>query len=366
MSAPHHNPFGTRRVRAAALAAALVALTATYSGTADAATLPSTPHVSGGAATATPSAAEEVRSWTLTPAAVEGAGNRADFSYFADQGTDIDDAVTLFNLGTSQLTFRVYAADAFTRDDGAFDVQSRDATPTGAGSWVTLEQDLVTVPAGQQVTIPLTIAVPADAEPGDHAAGILASVFDDTPTDPNQPVQVEFRTGTRLYVRVNGDAYPSLAINDLAVAYNAEGSPTEGSVDVTFRVSNRGNVRFGGQATVIVAGPFGLREQRLTLEPITDLLPGSDVVITATIDEVPALGLVFATIELAPDVSATEGTADTVVATARAFAPPWALLAVFVAVLLAVVARRARKRRSDVELLGTASRRLPDPELTLS
>jgi hypothetical protein len=299
----------------------------------------------GPAAPVASAPAEEVRQWTLTPAASAGNGNRAEFSYSAAPGTSINDAVTLFNLGNTQLTFRVYAADAFTRDDGTFDVASRDAAPTGAGGWVALEQDLVTVPAGQQVTIPIVIAVPADAEPGDHAGGILASVYENVPDDPTQPVKVEFRTGTRLYLRVDGDTQPSLGISDLTTSYDAEGNPTRGTLDVTFRIVNRGNVRLGGTATITVNGPFGLRTQEVVLEPVADILPGSDVIVTTRIPDVAALGVIFTTVRLVPDAPSSAGADGAIIASSRTIAPPWVLLAALGAVVLALVAGRVRRRR---------------------
>lgn len=302
-------------------------------------------HTASHAAAAPADATEEVRRWTLTPAAADGAGNRSEFSYFADQGTSVDDAVTLFNLGNTQLTFRVYAADAFTSDNGEFDVQSGDVEPTDAGSWVTLEQELVTVPAGQQVTIPMTVSVPVDATPGDHAAGVVASVYDDRPVDPMQPVKVDFRTGTRLYLRVTGDLYPELAITDLATTYNPAGNPGSGSTDVSFKVENRGNVRLGGTATVTVNGPFGVREQSVELPPIDELLPGGDVTITTRIDDVPAMGMVFTTVRLVPDATVENGIAETIVVRGRTVAAPWSIVLVVVAIIVAAGALRARRRR---------------------
>ena len=50
-----------------------------------------------------------IHSWALAPAGSldpNEAGNRPNLSYTADPGAVVEDAVTLFNYGTAQLTFR--------------------------------------------------------------------------------------------------------------------------------------------------------------------------------------------------------------------------------------------------------------------
>ncbi len=45
----------------------------------------------------------------------------------------VEDAVTIFNYGNVQLTFRIYGTDARNNEDGQFDLLPGDDTPTAAG-----------------------------------------------------------------------------------------------------------------------------------------------------------------------------------------------------------------------------------------
>ena len=303
--------------------------------------------------------AEEVRSWTVTPAGDGGIATRSEFAYQVDPGTSVDDAVTVYNLGNTQLTFRVYAADGTTTDDGSFTVAPGDVEPVGAGSWVTLAQELVTIPAGQQVTIPLTVEVPANATPGDHAAGIVATVYEDRVSDPNQPVDVEFRTGTRMYLRVNGAARASLSITSLAAEYDAGASPFDGSVDVTFRVRNAGTLRLAGTATVKVRGLLGIGERTVELPPLEELLPGGDYTVTARIDDMPAALLLDTEVVLVPDAVDGAAGAPTVQATTRTIAVPWSLLLLLAVVVLLVLTAGALRRHRLADRAGARATASP-------
>lgn len=299
---------------------------------------------------------EEIRSWTVTPAGEGGVATRSEFSYQADPGSSVDDAVTVYNLGNTQLTFRVYAADGSTTDDGSFTVGAGNVEPTGAGSWVTLEQELVTIPAGQQVTIPLSVDIPEDATPGDHAAGIVATVYEERVSDPSQPVDVEFRTGTRMYIRVNGAARASLAITSLAVDYDGTGNPLDGAANVTFRVQNNGSVRLAGTPTVAIEGLFGIGSTTVVLPAVAELLPGGAITVTTRVENLPAAIVLDATVTLVPDSVEGASRAQTVEATTRSIAVPWSLLLLVLAVgLMVLTAMSLRRHRLVIDAAGTAA-----------
>lgn len=299
---------------------------------------------------------EIIESWALAPAGstdVDRAGNRPELSYVADQGAVIEDAVTLFNYGTVQLTFRVYSTDAFNNDEGQFDLLPGDQDPNDIGSWVTFPQEMVTVPAGQQVTMPITITVPVDAEPGDHAGAVLAS----SPTlgtgEQGDVVTLDRRTGTRMYLRVNGPLVPELAVTDVETTYEHGVNPLSGAAQVSYRIENRGNVRLGGTATVAIAGPFGLGETTVTLPDVPELLPGEDVTVVVDVDDVPALLLDRTTVRVVPTGPAGDGEVQEVAGEDLTFAPPITLLMVLLALLFGLIARRRflRHRGLDVPAL---------------
>ena len=313
-----------------------------------------------------------VESWTLAPASSDDpnqSGNRPDLTYVADAGAVIEDAVTLYNVGNVPLTFRVYSTDAFNDEQGQFALLSGDKTPIDVGTWVTFPQEALTVLPGQQATMPITIKIPADASPGDHAGAILAS----SPTlgtgKQGEVVTLDRRTGTRLYVRVNGDLVPSLSVDDVASEYHQAANPFGGSATITFRVSNRGNVRLSGTPTVSVAGPFGLFDRKVTLPDITELLPGEDVTVTAELADVTASMFDFTTVRLEPHGATDAGTLRGPIGKDSIFAPPLTLLVVLLVAVIGLLVLRRRRRRAGtyaaaVVDLGTRRDREPQHQST--
>jgi Bacterial protein of unknown function (DUF916) len=293
---------------------------------------------------ADPTDPQIIESWTLSPAVPEetpDAPNRANLSYLVDPGSTTTDAVTVYNFGNVPQNFKVYATDAFNDEQGEFAVLSGDQTPADVGAWLTFDQEMVTVLPGQQVTLPVTIKVPADASPGDHVGAVLASSPTIGTGEQGQVITLDRRTGTRLYVRVNGDLRPNLALSNLSTTYHHSKNSFGGSATVGFRITNRGNIRLSGTPTVSIAGPFGLGETRLVLADLAELLPGEEVDLTAELADVPAMFVDFTKVRLVPHGA---DDATTSVLKGTTFAPPLTLLLVLLVVILVLLWRRRRRR----------------------
>lgn len=299
--------------------------------------------------TATPDSDEVVHSWALAPTHNDLAqgGNRTNLSYEVPPGTDFGDQVTLFNLGNTELTFRVYPTDAYNTDDGVFELLRGDQTPSDLGTWVSLPKDEITVPPKMQVTMPITIKVPATATPGDHAGGILASSATQGTSPDGTVIGLDRRTGVRLYVRVAGPLSPNLTVEKLSTKYGRSLNPFAATAEVTYRVENRGNVRTSGQQRVSVSGPFGLFEREMASNEIPELLPGQGANVTVKFNSVVATGLGVGRVRLEP---APFGGAALEPTTWRAFtlALPLTVLAFGLVVGLLGYARRAYVRRQSV------------------
>ena len=219
---------------------------------------------------------EIVHSWALAPAGTDeasGVGNRPDLSYVADPGAVIEDAVTLYNLSNVPLTFKIYATDAFNDDDGQFGLLDSDETPVDVGTWIDLGGEEVPVPARTQVTIPITLTIPENATPGDHVGAVLAANAALTTGDEGQALTLDRRTGTRLYVRVNGPLVPNLRSPMSAPTTGlAESAVGFGPGQLSSREPWQCPPRRNRQASV--GGPFGLGEQKGTETELAELLPG--------------------------------------------------------------------------------------------
>jgi len=314
-----------------------VSAAADPAGAADRVTAPPTPPVAPNTTLQLPNGAplqpgdEVIQSWTVVPG---GSGQRSFFSYNSAAGVTISDTVSVQNYGNVSLNLRVYATDGINAPDGTFALLAGDKQPTDVGSWITLAQENVTIPAGTQVLIPYTITIPAGANPGDHVGGIVAS--DELPTAPGKTnsVLVFRRTAVRLYLRVQGELRSNLLTDNFRISYDGGLNPSNGTASVRFRVANRGNVRQAGTYRLQVEGGFGLGKHDLGERPFPELLPGQSIEIAEDVSGVPALFVAKASVTVTPradgDVAASQPTRRT----ARTFAPP-ILLMLIVALLLA-------------------------------
>lgn len=285
-----------------------------------------------------------VHSWALAPATADrtGTGARPNLSYQAAPGSEVRDEVTVFNYSNVTMTYRLYATDAFNSDDGSFSLLSAQERPSGVGTWVSLPQSSVTLLPRSQATMPVVLKVPVTARPGDHAGAILASSQALGTGPDGKTITLDRRTGSRLYVRVDGPLAPELAVEQLRTTYGAKLNPLGGTAEVSYRIENRGNVRMAGKHRVAVAGPFGLLERAKEPAEIPELLPGEGVTVRVTFDGVAALGLATARVHLEPlAVGTAEMAVDRVSRRAAATALPYSVLAFAMVAGLVAVARRS-------------------------
>lgn len=290
-----------------------------------------------------------VQSWALFPAGSDDPdqpGNRPNLTYNVPAGTSIDDAVTVANYGNVPLVLAIYAKDAFNNADGGFDILKSDEVNADAGGWVSIVQENIAVPPGEQYTIPVTITVPLDASPGDHVAAIVAAQTIPGTGPDGKTVTLEQRTGTRLYIRVDGELNPDLSVENLSTDYKSTWNPLSGTATVTYRIQNRGNVRLKGTQELTVGGVFGLLSTGETTD-VPELLPGEGFDVTKTFDGVPATFISAANVEVVPAAVVEGSTTEelpTSSGSAVTVALPWLIIALLIIAALVWYTRRAYKR----------------------
>jgi hypothetical protein len=306
-------------------------------------------------------------SWALGPTGSSDPsqpGNRQSLTYDVAPGSTIQDSVTLYNFGNIGLPFRIYATDAYNKTDGQLELLEGDVEPADVGSWVEVAEERIAVQAGMQVTIPITITVPADARPGDHVGAVLASSPTKAVSEDGVTVDIDRRTGPDLLVRVQGPLDPKISVEGLSASYSPSLNPLSGSAEVTYRLHNSGNVRMAGTHYVTMGGPFGLGEARTEPVELTGLLPGGTIEVTVPVDGVPAS--VVSTASVHVDTSPVDGVGDSsstsTEASARTLALPVSVIALVLIVALVLFARSRYMRRgraSGPSPLGPGGRRPP-------
>lgn len=285
--------------------------------------------------------------WAVSPTRTEGDEARTSFAYKVEEGQTLRDSVRIQNFSDRPLPLAVFASDALNSDTGGLDMLPTGRTPRDVGAWIALERSTITLEPKQTIDIPFEMEVPADAEPGDHTGGIVTSFVTPATTSEGAKVNLDNRLATRVAVRVNGPLTPGLAVSALTTAYRGNANPVGGgSMDVTYRVTNTGNVRLSAEQAVRVAGPLGLTKRVATLGKMPEVLPGNSVTLKATVTDVWPSVRPETTIRLVPMPTLAGDEFSGIVATqvsAGTWAVPWfLLLLVFLVIAAAVVLQAAR------------------------
>lgn len=267
----------------------------------------------------------------LRPAGADGQpDDRSRFEYAADPGQSVTDQVYVGNTGTERQDFTVYATDAFNATDGGFSLLATEETPTGIGTWVhfddgsnrltfSLEPDEVRL-------VTFTLEFPADASPGDHVGGIVASVLQE-----GAQVSVDRRVATGIFARVSGELQPSLTISSVDATYAGDWwNPFAGSVKVLYSVNNTGNVALAGNVTGDVSTWFGIPAGAPQGGGFPVLLPGSSATYELDLPGVGQWGYLNPVIDLQPFVDSSTSEFQLSINPVRrdtvTFAVPWSLL----------------------------------------
>jgi hypothetical protein len=253
-----------------------------------------------------------VVSWSVSPASpVKSAPGRVAFSYSTKPGVEITDYVDISNHGTQPTTFNVYATDA-TNDSqtGGFSLLPANKKPTDLGSWITLPINKVTVAPGEAAQIPIQVLVPSDAAPGDHSAGIIASIYRASTAAHGQRIRVEERVAARMYLHIAGPVSAGVTASGLTSSYTSPIVPfATGTNTVNYSVKNTGNLRVDVLQRLTITGPFGIVLGSAKGPRLLNILPGQAVQQKLTSIGIAPLFLISSRVTLT-----TAAPTDTVVA----------------------------------------------------
>ncbi|UFS59217.1 WxL protein peptidoglycan domain-containing protein [Subtercola endophyticus] len=286
-----------------------------------------------------------------------GTDTRSRFSYQLAPGQHIDDAYQVKNTGTVPQTMKVFATDAYNTDDGSYGLLDTDATPTDAGNWITFaggaKQLSIPLDPGASQIVPFSLDVPADASPGDHAAGIVISVL-----TPDGQVLVDRRVATRLYARVEGDLQAALTISSISASYDSQFNPFDGAATVTYTIRNNGNVALSANTVTGVNTYFGIGAAGQVRGEVAEMLPGSTRTVSVTVPGVAQLGYLNPYVSLAPTVdpdALNPGQLTTVNRDTVLIAMPWWLVILLVIAAIVLLITRIRRRRDEKNALAWAA-----------
>lgn len=279
-------------------------------------------------------AAPTAVTWTVQPADAAGPDGRRWIERTLDPGQQVTEHLAVRNLGDASAVFTLSAADGYLTAKGRFNMLPSDRKSVGGGTWVSAPAS-VTVGAGKTAVVPFLITAPTEVTPGDHPAGIAASIAGAQGT-----VQIESRVGFRLLLRASGNLRPAVTADRITMRYDRTWNPFQpGRVQVTYMATNTGNVRLGVPGTAEVSSLAGTIKVPIAGVSGAELLPGGAREESIRIDGVWGLGRLRTTVTLTPPG------VPPVTASITAWVMPWPQLLVVAAALLLMLAWRQRRRR---------------------
>ncbi|MET7528392.1 COG1470 family protein [Streptomyces goshikiensis] len=295
-----------------------------------------------------PAAAADNGEWSVRPAD-SAITPRAAFQLPASPGATLSDRAVVTNTTDGALTFRLYVADAHnTERDGGLAVRGVEETQRDVGAWGKPERDVITVPARSSLTVGITLRIPSDASPGDHV-GALVAVDERVRPGAGSHVGVRRGVGARIYLRVDGQRQPGVAVEDVRFTARNPWIPWTGASGstVAYTLRNTGNVTLAPRVSVSAGGVYvgGPAERQLTGVP-AELLPGQKVRLSASWPGAPFAGWGDVTVTARADSlrgSASDGFLEV----------PW-LLAGILALLSAAGSLILRRRRKAVRTARSA------------
>jgi hypothetical protein len=162
--------------------------------------------------------------WSVRPADENGPDGRSWIEQTLDPGETVVEHLALRNLSTTTITFAIKTADGYITSTGRFNMLPSDTESVDAGTWVE-GPATVQVASGETQIVAFTITVPENATPGDHAAGIAATVQSVGPSGEGTQIAIESRVGFPIMTRVTGELKPSLAIQPISIDYKMSWNP---------------------------------------------------------------------------------------------------------------------------------------------
>jgi hypothetical protein len=288
--------------------------------------------------------------WWVQPAAQKGEANqRQSFVLEGHPGSTLRDNLAITNNTDKNLTFDVFGADAYnTPHDGQFALRGYGAAMTDVGSWVRTAYPTISVPAHTATVVPVTIAIPANATPGDHVGGVSAR--DTQPEGKRQQgtviVDIMKIVSARLYLHVDGNAVGGLTVTGLRLSASSPFPAYLGNSSGTVRatVTNTGNLLQTPKAHLRATGLFGTLIDKTVQLP--QILPGQSVDFSQGWKDVPPFEIGTLRLEItdnaaAPPVSSSASVSVTMI--------PWyslLVLALLIALLAAGIRFWRRRTRS--------------------
>jgi hypothetical protein len=306
-------------------------------------------------------------SFGIAPSGPHGLDGRAYLNYQATPRSRLTDYVYVVNIGAIPLTLSIFATGAKDTGQATFTFLPEGGQATGVGAWISVHipgggSALHLAPRASEV-VPISVAIPANAAPGDYAGGVVASLTSLAKDARGDRVRLRQQVAVRVTLRVAGVLHPGLSIIHVHAHYHGRLAPWgDGYVSLSWIVRNTGDVDLAGRVSASVTGLFGSRESAHGLGQVPVLLPGGEVTQSTRITGVFPEFVMHASVRVVPLIvrgSVDPGVKASYRGSGSFWAIPWTLLALIAFAVALPSAVRAYRRRARRLAAGAPTSALP-------
>ena len=179
--------------------------------------------------------------------------------------------ITVTNRISEDRTFKLEVVDISGTRDGsaALRVVEDGRGPYSIQDYVSFPEDTFTLSLGERAVLPITVNLPADAEPGGYYGSILVSTVRAGSAASGDPVPrnpIIARVGSHLFITVEGEEMRSGQVLDMSVL------PTQwwyesGPMNFGIAYENTGSVHLNPYGELSVTNLFGDEIGYMELDP---------------------------------------------------------------------------------------------------
>ncbi len=192
------------------------------------------------------------------------------FELAANPGDTLKNTIRVDNLTDDVLEVTIERQNFTAAGEEGQAELTEETTPFSLAAWIKVATPVIDIPAKASKTVPFTVNVPTNAEPGGHFGSVVFRTKA-KPVTGQSGVAVGQQIGALLFLRVAGD----LKEEGKLVSFNSNKSFFEyGPVSFESRLSNGGNVHFKPQSTITIANMLGQKVATIDVDP-HNVLPGA-------------------------------------------------------------------------------------------
>lgn len=208
------------------------------------------------------------------------------FNLAANPGDVLRQSIKIRNDSTMTQTLEMNAENFTATDEQGTIGLTEEETPFSLASWVKFSSPNLTLKSGQEVTVPFTITVPRNAEPGGHYASVFGQLSPDASAiGGGAGTALGQKVGALILLRVAGDVKEDAEI----ATFTVDGFQAGEDVPFAIRVQNRGSVHIRPQGFISITDMFGNKVADVQIEE-RNVFPGAVRRVEATWDKPGFMG----------------------------------------------------------------------------